>query len=48
MAKNVLSRTANFISASLVTIGWLAFVGGICATNPITKIALLSLSRVLP
>jgi hypothetical protein len=48
MAKNVLSRITKFVPASLVTVSWLAFVGGICTTNPITKIALLSLARVLP
>lgn len=38
----------KFVPAALVVVGWLAFVGGIWITNPITKIALLSLARVLP
>jgi len=48
MVKNVFSRFTKVVPAALVSISWLAFVIGIFITEPIAKIALLSLARVLP
>ena len=45
MVKRVFSR---FMPAALVFVSWLAFVAGVLLTDPVSKIALLSLARVLP
>lgn len=37
-----------FIPTALVFVSWLAFVSGVMVTDPVSKIALLSLARVLP
>ena len=48
MVKMILNRIARSVPAILVLVGWLAFISGTWIENPITKIALLSLARVLP
>ena len=48
MVINVFSRVTRYVPAALVAISWLAFVIGLLVTEPVTKIALLSLARVLP
>lgn len=45
MVKHVFGR---LIPAALVFVSWLAFVAGVLVTDPVSKIALLSLARVLP
>ncbi len=48
MVKHVFGRIMKFVPAALVLVSWLAFAAGVLVTEPITKIALLSLARVLP
>lgn len=48
MVKNVLSRIKRLVPAALVSVSWLAFVAGVLVSDPVSKIALLSLARVLP
>jgi hypothetical protein len=45
MVRHVFSR---FVPAALVFVSWLAFVAGALITDPVPKVALLSLARVLP
>lgn len=48
MVKYVFSRIKRLIPAALVVVSWLAFVVGVLVSDPVSKIALLSLARVLP
>ncbi|MDD3927089.1 MAG: hypothetical protein PHT33_10590 [bacterium] len=48
MVKQVHSKAKNLVPAILVSISWLAFAAGMQVTDPVAKIALLSLARVLP
>lgn len=48
MAKDVFSKGRRVLPAALVVIGWSVFVAGFLVTEPLTKIGLLCLARVLP
>lgn len=48
MVKHVFGGIKKLVSAALVSVSWLAFVAGVLVTDPVSKIALLSLARVLP
>ena len=48
MVKHVYSWIKSIVPAALVSVSWLAFVAGILVSEPVAKIALLSLARVLP
>lgn len=48
MVKTVLSKTGGYIDTALVVIGWTAFFGGNAVRNPLLKVCLLGLARVLP
>jgi hypothetical protein len=45
MVKHVFGR---FIPAALVFVSWSAFVAGVLVTDPVSKIALLSLAKACP
>jgi hypothetical protein len=48
MVKKVLSKASGYIDTALVVIGWTAFFIGIAVKNPLSKVCLLGLARVLP
>jgi hypothetical protein len=48
MVKKVLSKIGCYIDTALVVIGWTTFFSGILAKNPLLKVCLLGLARVLP
>jgi hypothetical protein len=45
MVKHVFGR---FVPAALVFVSWCSFVAGVLTSDPVPKVALLSLARVLP
>jgi len=48
MVKHVFGRIKRLVPAALVSFSWLAFAAGVLVSDPVAKIALLSLARVLP
>lgn len=48
MVKHVFSQVTRFVPAALVLVSWLAFVAGVLVSDPVAKVTMLSLARVLP
>jgi len=48
MVKNVLSKAGIHMGTALATLGWLSFLVSFLINNPIWKIVLKAIARVLP
>ena len=48
MRKNVPFVTSSALTTTLVFFGWVAFGVGFFVDNPLVKLSLLALARVLP